>query len=289
MDDHAYTKSEGFIPLREPGLYTIRLAVVGGRVPGEWLAVLSGIASRFGRGHVHLTTRQNIEIPFIREADLPQVRGELEAAGILPGGCGARIRTVVACPGTICRHGLIDSQDLADRISRQLGARSLPHKFKIAITGCPNSCAKPIENDFGIQGAKFTTFDAGKCINCGQCLPACKSAGALRLDDGQLVRDDAACVNCGDCAAACSQGAFGVAYNGYVVFVGGQMGRRPSLGRKLPLAIRDEATLLRLLDACLDWYQANGQPRERFGRTLDRVGLDRLVAHLAPCASPDAN
>ena len=29
---------------------------------------------------------------------------------------------------------------------------TLPHKFKISVGGCPNSCIKPSLNDFGVEG-----------------------------------------------------------------------------------------------------------------------------------------
>jgi dissimilatory sulfite reductase (desulfoviridin) alpha/beta subunit len=108
------------------------------------------------------------------------------------------------------------------------------------------------------------------------------------MQDGQLVRDEQACLHCGDCVGACGQGAVTSGDAGYSVFVGGQKGRRPSLGRRLPFVIPDEPTLSRLLHACLDWYASNGQPRERFGRTIDRIGYDVLIAHLREI-SPNQN
>ena len=47
----------------------------------------------------------------------------------------------------------------------RLGGRAgLPHKFKIGISGCPNGCTKPKENDLGImgQGKGFALFVGGK-------------------------------------------------------------------------------------------------------------------------------
>ena len=38
----------------------------------------------------------------------------------------------------------------------------LPHKFKIGIGGCPNSCVKPALNDFGIEGHRIPKVQFGK-------------------------------------------------------------------------------------------------------------------------------
>lgn len=45
----------------------------------------------------------------------------------------------------------------------------LPHKFKIAVGGCPNSCIKPALNDFGIEGHRVPVFDESKCRGCTVC------------------------------------------------------------------------------------------------------------------------
>ena len=34
----------------------------------------------------------------------------------------------------------------------------LPHKFKIAVGGCPNNCVKPNLNDLGIVGQLIPNF-----------------------------------------------------------------------------------------------------------------------------------
>ena len=58
------------------------------------------------------------------------------------------------------------------------------------------------------------------------------------------------------------------------------MGKRPRLADVLPLEIQDEARLFQIVDAVIDWFAAEGKPGERFGATIDRVGLDALVQRL---------
>lgn len=78
-------------------------------------------------------------------------------AGLSFGGTGAKVRPVVACKGTTCVYGNLDTQALAASLYERfyVGMRqvSLPHKFKIGVGGCPNSCIKPSLNDFGVEDA----------------------------------------------------------------------------------------------------------------------------------------
>ncbi|MFW5856315.1 MAG: coenzyme F420 hydrogenase, partial [Planctomycetota bacterium] len=134
------------------GATCVRLGVTGGAVPAAGLRAAAEAAERFGTGAVHLTTRQTIEIPGVAEADLGEALDGLVAAGWSTAAGGPRVRAVVACPGAAwCRFGLVDGQALAERVAAHARSRGdLPHKFKIAIAGCPNGCAKPVENDFGL-------------------------------------------------------------------------------------------------------------------------------------------
>ena len=65
----------------------------------------------------------------------------LEQHGLQTGGTGAKVRPVVSCKGTTCQYGLIDTFALSERIHHAFyegyhGVK-LPHKFKIAVGGCP--------------------------------------------------------------------------------------------------------------------------------------------------------
>ena len=47
--------------------------------------------------------------------------------------------------------------------------RLLPHKFKIAVGGCPNNCVKPNLNDVGIIGQRIPVVDTDMCKGCKKC------------------------------------------------------------------------------------------------------------------------
>jgi sulfite reductase (ferredoxin) len=63
---------------------------------------------------------------------------------------------VVACPGTRwCKHGLADTNALANRIRRDLAGR-LPPQTLVGVSGCPNGCAHSRVADIGLTGAVTT-------------------------------------------------------------------------------------------------------------------------------------
>ncbi|NQT20551.1 MAG: 4Fe-4S dicluster domain-containing protein [Planctomycetes bacterium] len=275
-------KAGGLMKQKEPDLFSIRLRVVGGRIDVAQLQVLAEVADKYGQGHVHLTTRQGVEIPYVNFKHVEALREHLAKAELEFGACGPRVRTITACQGEACSHGMIDCQKLAEKIDERVFGRSgLPHKFKVGITGCPNACIKPQENDLGIMGIAVKSFDEEACDRCSLCVHACPVPDTLSIEDEKLVFNEKNCVSCAACVAACPNDAWQIVGTGYTLFVGGKMGKRPRFGDRLSIQISDEDHLLRLLDEVIEWYAANGNKGERFGETIDRVGLDKLAAALA--------
>lgn len=281
--DRNTLKASGLIQQKQADFFCVRLRIVGGSVGAEQLLTLARLCGKYGTGHVHLTTRQGVEIPNVRACDVERISDELEAAGLEIGVRGRRVRTITACQGGLCSHGVIDSQRLAQRIDAiWYGRGGLPHKFKIGITGCPNGCIKPRENDLGVMGLVLKEFADALCTGCGLCEQACPAPGALRIEDGQLLHDDSQCVSCGACVAACPTGAWQQVGVRYAIFVGGKMGKFPRLGDRLPVEVVDEEHLLRLVETVIEWYAEHGKAGERFGATLEAVGLPSLVDRLEP-------
>lgn len=71
------------------------------------------LQKKYGDGHVHLTSRQSVEIPFIKLDDVEEVKEVLATGGCKPGVCGPRVRTITACQGSaVCPSGNIDSYDI---------------------------------------------------------------------------------------------------------------------------------------------------------------------------------
>ena len=152
--DYGTLKKGGFMRQKQKNNFSLRLAVVGGTLTAENLKKIAEVAEKYGDGHVHLTSRQGVEIPFIKLDDIDEVKESLAEGGCKPGVCGPRVRTVTACQGNqICPSGNIDTYDIALKLNERYFGRELPHKFKFGVTGCQNNCLKAEENDVGIKGA----------------------------------------------------------------------------------------------------------------------------------------
>lgn len=272
--DYKELKKGGWMKQIQPDLFSVRLRVVGGRLEGPQLAKLQEVADRFGRGRVHLTTRQGVEIPFVHIKHFNEVRETLLQAGLYVGVCGPTVRTVTACQGNeVCPHALADTQADAARIDAAFfGKTGVPHKFKVGLSGCPNGCTKPAENDLGFMGQVLPAHDPSACSGCGVCAAVCQPR-AIEMRDGEVVFDAAKCNGCGECVASCPVDAWRAAGRGYAVFAGGMFGRTPQIGTRVGGLVPPEE-LIATIQRVKDWYNANGRAGERFGATLKRVGFD---------------
>lgn len=149
-------KSQGCLLNRDRTLFSVRVITRNGVLTAAEMAAAAQAAEKFGTGAVALTTRLTVEIQGVPYENLAPLRDFLETHGLLTGGTGAKVRPIVACKGTVCVYGLIDTQGLALKIHKAFyeGYRhvGLPQKFKITVGGCPNNCAKADLNDIGIIG-----------------------------------------------------------------------------------------------------------------------------------------
>ena len=71
--DYATLKKGGFMRQKQKNNFSLRLAVVGGNLTAENLQIIAKVAEKYGDGHVHLTSRQSVEIPFIKLDDVEEV------------------------------------------------------------------------------------------------------------------------------------------------------------------------------------------------------------------------
>ena len=273
--DYAVLKKGGFMRQKQKNHFSLRLAVVGGNLTVENLRKIADVAETYGDGHVHLTSRQSVEIPFIKLEQVDEVKEELAKGDCKPGVCGPRVRTITACQGNqICPSGNIDSYDIAKKLDERYFARELPHKFKFGVTGCQNNCLKAEENDVGIKGASKVNWNSSACIMCGVCEKACRT-DAITIADGKIELNEDKCNYCGRCAKACPTDAWET-QTGYLVSFGGLFGNRIYKGEELLPVITSEETLFRVTDAAIQFFDDNAKPSERFRYTIERVGIDKF-------------
>ena len=68
--DYATLKKGGFMRQKQKNNFSLRLRTVGGHMSAEQLAKVAEVAEKYGEGYVHLTSRQGVEIPFIKLDDI---------------------------------------------------------------------------------------------------------------------------------------------------------------------------------------------------------------------------
>jgi len=173
--DYDSLKKKGFLRQRQDGFFILRTRMpASGVYTDTQLKKLAEIAKKYAGGVIHATVRQGLEIPFVKYENISEIEKELVSADIDLGTSGPRLRATTSCPGNNwCKQGLVNTFSLSSRIEKELGLKcglDLPHKFKIAISGCPNTCTRPQVSEIGVHGQlDSATKEAGYIVYVGGC------------------------------------------------------------------------------------------------------------------------
>jgi len=138
--------------IQKDGTYSVVPRMWGGLTNPRELRAIADVVDKFNAPMVKVTGGQRIDIFGIKKEDLPAVWADLNAAGMVSGHAyGKALRTVKTCVGSEwCRFGTQDSTGLGVQIERMSWGSWMPHKFKIAVSGCPRNCAEATIKDFGV-------------------------------------------------------------------------------------------------------------------------------------------
>lgn len=272
-------KRFGFIPQWQKGYLVMRIRNRAGNITADDLRKVADLAERYGNGQVHVTTRQAVEIPGVKEELFEQALQNIIDVGLLPAVCGPRVRPVVACPGTdTCPYGLRNTRTLAEKLDAQFVARNLPAKTKIAISGCANSCTKPNGNDIGLKGVDEPIINHEACVLCGACVRRCP-AKAMAIENEKLTNDRTICLSCGVCTRLCPKQALKPGRQGYHIYIGGKGGRYSNEGELIAEFV-EEQQVIPYLEAILATYQELATKGERINLLLIRIGLAAFKTNL---------
>jgi nitrite reductase (NADH) large subunit len=138
--------------IQKDGTYSVVPRMWGGLTSPRELRAIADVVEKYNAPMVKVTGGQRLDIFGIRKEDLPAVWADLNAAGMVSGHAyGKSLRTVKTCVGSEwCRFGTQDSTGLGVKIERMSWGSWMPHKFKIAVSGCPRNCAEATIKDFGV-------------------------------------------------------------------------------------------------------------------------------------------
>lgn len=283
QSDITRVKALGFLWNRGTENFSGRVLPGNGVISAEGMKKVAECAQKFGAGEVSMTSRLALEIPGIPYENIEPARAFMAEAGLEFGGTGAKIRPVTSCKGTTCVFGNCDTQKMAQEIHDKYYKGwfdvKLPHKFKIAVGGCPNSCMKPSLNDFGIEGRRTPKIHLDKCRSCKTCLveTSCPIKVAKKGEDGKIVIDPNVCNSCGVCSSGkCPFGAVEVHHDvKYQIYVGGTWGKKTRMATALSRFVEEEE-IYPLLEKTMLWFKENAYQKERLGAAIDRLGADKL-------------
>ena len=168
----------GLYPQRQGGdAFMLRIKIPGGRLDAAQAEVIGGIADEFARGpapnpvfgdaYLDITTRQDVQLHWVRIGAVPEIWARLEAVGMTTvQACGDSARNVLCCPVSgLDADEVLDAHPVAQAVSDFFtGNReyaNLPRKFKLSVTGCREDCAQAEINDIGLWPARRDDGTAG--------------------------------------------------------------------------------------------------------------------------------
>jgi sulfite reductase (ferredoxin) len=161
--------TRGVYGQRQPGVQMIRIKLPYGRITADQLVRIADTSDKYATGNLHATTRQDIQLHFVKLSDSPQLWADLEDAGItLKEACGNTIRNVTASSiagidpdepfdVTPLTHSIF-TYFLRNPINQDMG-----RKFKIAVSSSEKDTALAFIHDVGLI-AKMGTNEAGEAV-----------------------------------------------------------------------------------------------------------------------------
>ena len=138
--------------IQKDGSFSVVPRMFGGLCTPAELRAIADVADRFKVPEMKVTGGQRIDLFGVKKEDLPAMWKDLSEAGFVSGHAyGKAMRTVKTCVGAKwCRFGTQDSTGLGVKLEELTWGSWMPHKFKLAVSGCPRNCAEATIKDFGV-------------------------------------------------------------------------------------------------------------------------------------------
>ena len=143
-----------FANIQKDGTYSVVPRIWGGLTSPQELKDIADIAVKYNVPTVKFTGGQRLDMLGVKKEQLEPMWKDLNDCGFVSGQAYAKgLRTVKTCVGnTWCRFGTQNSMGMGVIIEKLTWGSWTPHKFKIAVSGCPRNCAEATIKDLGIIG-----------------------------------------------------------------------------------------------------------------------------------------
>jgi len=144
------------------GSLAISLELDQGFLQAEILEVLADLARQGVL--VHPTTAQKIMLLNVPRQGVEEILSRLEGAGALIRKKGTSFQPRVCIGKPYCKLALGETFTLAQAIYHRFRGYPVPHKFKVAVSGCPACCSWANILDLGFQAIRngYKVFVGGK-------------------------------------------------------------------------------------------------------------------------------
>ena len=164
-DEEAFNtwKSTNLVPQKQKGYVAIGIKVLLGDFYTDKARKLARLVQDYAAGEIRLSLRQNILIPYVKEALLPFFYTELQKLGFVEAGYNKAL-DITACPGTdTCNLGIASSTGIAEELERVIKTEYPQYisnpDVVIKISGCMNACGQHNMAHIGFQGMSIRTKD----------------------------------------------------------------------------------------------------------------------------------
>src|SRR5579884_2710526 len=140
------------------GFFMMRIKIPSGILTPAQLRTIGELSQTYGRNEGELTTRQCVQLHWIRLDYLPDIFAKLEAAGLCTrGGCGDAVRNITGCPvAGIDAHEYFDARPTVEKLAgffyNEREYFDLPRKHKITVATCGHQCNAPEINCIALMG-----------------------------------------------------------------------------------------------------------------------------------------
>lgn len=156
------------------GYFMMRIKIPGGQLNSAQLETLCKLGDKYGRGVVDITTRQAVQMHWLRIENIPEILEKLKAVGMdTAGGCGDIARNITGNPlAGLDPHELFDASpellDIDRHFTRNPDFSNLPRKYKISISACSSWSSQPDINCVSLFGVKHPqTGELGYSLKVG--------------------------------------------------------------------------------------------------------------------------